>query len=97
VESARFTEGIAIMVMLIPSVMIARSTILLELNKISEREGFPELLPIFPGSTSCWAMTPVWAPKKVGMVEHVGACEATCCAVSCSSGKWWHAPDLSPT
>lgn len=49
--------GITIMIMSVPSVMVAGPTIPLELNKITEREGLPELLPI--GLVLCKIITHV--------------------------------------
>ena len=43
-KSTRGMVGISIMAMLVPSMMIAGSTIPLELHKISECESIPELL-----------------------------------------------------
>ena len=44
--SARGTVGISIMIMSVPSMMVAGSTIPLELNEISECKSIPELLPV---------------------------------------------------
>ena len=45
-KSTRGTVGISIMIMPVPSMMVAGSTVPLELHKISECESILELLPV---------------------------------------------------
>ena len=45
-KSTRGTVGISIMIMSVPSMMVAGSTVPLELHEILECESIPELLPV---------------------------------------------------